>query len=232
MLLLSVSSLALGAKVLTLNTPKLSQVSDRVWTKNAPQLAGMITNFIASDDSIAGSCLYSNSFVPMGYQTHLSMMDVNNELITLVVEKLPFLQGAIGVGSGNIIIYRGAYTYPVPVDRIVAYTDRPNIGSTVNNYRLCTFEHSNFGQYGKTDISIGELVIDWYTANGDEPLGTPLGSYKLAEMFGNSPFELRMEHVGDAIFVDSLGKYSFDVSGYNRLYDLDQTDRSQGGLEF
>jgi hypothetical protein len=192
----------------------------------------LITNFIASDDTVAGSCLYSNSFAGLNYQTHLSMMDVNSELMTLVVEKLPFMQGAIGVGSGNIIIYRGPYTYPVPVDRIVAYTDRPGMGINVNNFRLCTYEHSNFGQYGQEDISIGELVLDWYTAVGDEPLGTPLGSKKLAEMFGHAPFELRLEHIGDAVFIDALGRYSFDVSGFERLYDYDQTDRAQGGLDF
>lgn len=132
------------------------------------------------------------------------------------------MQGAIGVGSANMIIYRGEYTFPVPVDRIVAYTDRPSIGDTNAAYRLCVFEHSNFGQFGQKDIAIGQLVLDWFDAAGAEPLGAPTGSKKLAEMYGKTPFKLRLEHVGDAIFVDAAGRYSFDVTGYNRLYDFDQ----------
>ena len=118
------------------------------------------------------------------------------------------------------------------MNNIVAYTDRPGVGDGNGNYRLCVFEHSNFGQFGMKDISIGQLVLDWFTAAGAEPLGTPAGSKKLAEMYGMAPFKLRMEHIGDAIFVDTAGRYSFDVTGYDRLYDFDQKDRSQGGLDF
>ena len=54
----------------------------------------------------------------------------------------------------------------------------------------------------------------------------------MAEMYGRSPFKLRMEHIGDAIFVDGDGRYTFDVSGYDRLYDYDQKDRADGGLGY
>ena len=116
-----------------------------MWTKNPVCLGELITDYIASDDSDAGSCIYSNVFTSEQYSTYIQIKDVNSEKLTMVVENLPFMQGAIGVGSANMIIYRGDYTFPVPVDRIVAYTDRPNIGDANAAYRLCVFEHSNFG---------------------------------------------------------------------------------------
>jgi hypothetical protein len=105
----------------------------------------MITDYIASDDSDAGSCIYSNVFTSELYPTYIQIKDVNSEMLTMVVENLPYMQGAIGVGSANLIIYRGNYTFPIPTDKIVAYTDRPLIGNTNAAYRLCVFEHSNFG---------------------------------------------------------------------------------------
>jgi len=59
---------------------------------------------------------------------------------------------------------------------------------------------------------------------------SPSGSLKLAEMHGESPFRFRLEHVGDAIFVDNNGKYTFDVTGYNRVYDPSQEDFARGEL--
>ena len=46
----------------------------------------------------------------------------------------------------------------------------PGTGTNAN-YRLCVFEHSNFGQFGARDIAIGQLVLDWFTAAAAEPLG-------------------------------------------------------------
>jgi hypothetical protein len=38
-------------------------------------------------------------------------------------------------------------------------------------------------------------------------------------MHGEAPFEFRMEHTGDAIFVDRNGKFGFDVSGFYKAFD-------------
>ena len=70
---------------------------------------------------------------------------------TLVIENLPFVDGAIGIGSGNIMIYKGPYTFPVPADDIVAYTDRPNIGDANANYRLCVYEYSTYSDIDDID---------------------------------------------------------------------------------
>lgn len=158
-----------------------------------------------------------------------------DQMYTLVVENLPFLEGAIGVDSANIIIYTGAYAFPVPVNRTVAFTDRPGLGSpTAAHYRLCVFEHSSFSlnNGGRDNGAIGQLVLDWYTNATNEPLGAPAGSFKWAEMHGESPFRLRMEHTGDAIFIDNNGKYTFDISGYNAIYDPDLEDHARGELGY
>ena len=72
----------------------------------------------------------------------MQMSNVANQILTLVVENLPFISGAIGVGSPNILIYTGALAFPPPVNNIIAFTDRPlSTGITATgNYRLCVFE--------------------------------------------------------------------------------------------
>lgn len=37
-------------------------------------------------------------------------------------------------------------------------------------------------------------------------------------MNGDAPFYFRMEHVGDAVFVDSNGKVSYDVSDFMNIF--------------
>lgn len=70
-----------------------------------------------------------------------------DQIYTLVIDKLPFMEGAIGVGSANMIIYTGAYTVPVPVNRIVAFTDKPALGIAAStNLRLCVMEYPSFSQ--------------------------------------------------------------------------------------
>lgn len=72
--------------------------------------------------------------------------------------------------------------------------------------------------------------MNWYANATNEPMGAPLGAYKWAEMYGESPFRFRLEHTGDAIMVDNNGKYTFDVSGYNAIYDPDLEDHSRGDI--
>ena len=130
------------------------------------------------------------------------------------------------MGAPNIIIYTGAHVATTPVANVIAFTDRPlPTGVTAShNYRLCVFE---FPSLVPNSNGIGQLVLDMYPAAVAEPLGTPTLSIKLSEMPGTTPFKFRMEHGGDAVFVDDTGKVNFDVTGFTRLGDFDARDRSQ-----
>ena len=51
-------------------------------------------------------------------------------------------------------------------------------------------------------------------------------------MPGTTPFKFRMEHGGDAVFVDDAGKVNFDVTGFTRLGDPAARNRAQYDLNF
>lgn len=101
----------------------------------------------------------------------MSNVNAQGEILTLVIDKLPVdarMQGAIGQGSPNIIIYSGKYQTAVPVDNIVAFTDRPiNLATGAAEWRLCVFERASYVSGGN---AVGELVLDMFTAAGQEPL--------------------------------------------------------------
>jgi len=69
------------------------------------------------------------------------MSNVAGQKVTLVVEDLPFIAGAIGVGSPNVMIYTGDYTFPPNADNIIAFSDKPTLGVAGSEaFRLCVFE--------------------------------------------------------------------------------------------
>lgn len=122
------------------------------------------------------------------------------------------------MNRGQIIIYEGDYINRALTanDPIVAFTTTTvqkdittALGTT--GYSLCVYEASAFGR--SEESSIGEIILTYYSGT------TPNDSYRLAKMTGDAPFSLRLEHVGDAIFVDSNGKFSFDVSGFYKDFD-------------
>jgi hypothetical protein len=80
------------------------------------------------------------------------------------------------------------------------------------------YEASNFGR--SEESSTGELILTYFVG------AAPTDSFRLARMTGDAPFEFRLEHVGDAILVDSNGKFSFDVSGFYRDFDPSSVDSS------
>ena len=79
---------------------------------------------------------------------------------TLVVDKLPALDGAIGAGNGQIIIYEGDYLNRAltVADPIVAYSsDLVDPAGGADSYALCLYEAQAFGR--GEESSIGELVM-------------------------------------------------------------------------
>jgi hypothetical protein len=87
------------------------------------------------------------------------------------------------------------------------------------------FEASNNGR--SEESSTGELILTYFTLTGAAPVvATPGEAFRLARMTGDAPFALRLEHVGDAVFVDANGKFSFDVSGFYRDFDPTAVDSS------
>lgn len=72
------------------------------------------------------------------------MQDDPNFWYTLVVDKLPSLLGAEGVGNGQIIIYEGDYLggrLLAPTDPIVAYsTELVDPPVAIDSYALCLYE--------------------------------------------------------------------------------------------
>lgn len=48
--------------------------------------------------------------------------------------------------------------------------------------------------------------------------GALIQSKVVKRMNGDAPFYFRMEHVGDAVFVDSNGKVSYDVSSFQDIF--------------
>jgi hypothetical protein len=93
-------------------------------------------------------------------------------------------------------------------------------------FSLCVFEASNNGR--SEESSTGELVLTYFTLTGAAPavVATSGEAFRLARMTGDAPFALRLEHVGDAVFVDANGKFSFDVSGFYRDFDPTSVDSS------
>jgi hypothetical protein len=58
-----------------------------------------------------------------------------------------------------------------------------------------------------------------FTEFADNLGAVVLDTRLLSKFHGEAPFEFRMEHVGDAIFVDHNGKVGFDVSGFIDAFD-------------
>lgn len=71
------------------------------------------------------------------------MQDDPNFWYTLVVDRLPALLGAEGVGNGQIIIYEGDYLAGrslTPLDPIVAYSTELRDPAGAASYALCLYE--------------------------------------------------------------------------------------------